>query len=177
MRGAGARPPAARPPEGVGLTVEVLRPLADRRGGHVLLAVHLGVLGKRGERRAAQLVCLVNEAAIEELALPKDPTGQPLLVNWPKATKEAMGLSQAQIDDPNFVEVVYPVVQGRVRAKQRQHADVDRRSVVLPLVMSPVGAPEPVIGRWSGRLARRPGEWPPAGCSPLAFSRRRAVSP
>lgn len=41
-------------------------------------------------------------------------TGQPLLVNWPKATKEAMGLSQAQIDDPNFVEVVYPVVDGNV---------------------------------------------------------------
>ncbi|MCB0911519.1 MAG: PQQ-like beta-propeller repeat protein, partial [Propionibacteriaceae bacterium] len=41
-------------------------------------------------------------------------TGQPLLVNWPKATKEAMGLSQAQIDDPDFVEVVYPVVDGNV---------------------------------------------------------------
>lgn len=41
-------------------------------------------------------------------------TGQPLLVNWPTATKEAMGLSQAQIDDPNFVEVVYPVVDGNV---------------------------------------------------------------
>lgn len=41
-------------------------------------------------------------------------TGQPLLVNWPKATKEAMSLSQAQIDDPNFVEVVYPVVDGNV---------------------------------------------------------------
>ncbi len=41
-------------------------------------------------------------------------TGQPLLVNWPKATKEAMGLSQAQIDDSGFVEVVYPVVDGKV---------------------------------------------------------------
>jgi hypothetical protein len=41
-------------------------------------------------------------------------TGQPLLVNWPKATKAAMGLSQAQIEDPNFVEVVYPVVDGKV---------------------------------------------------------------
>ncbi|MGC3992812.1 MAG: PQQ-binding-like beta-propeller repeat protein [Propionicimonas sp.] len=41
-------------------------------------------------------------------------TGQPLLVNWPTATKEAMGLSQAQIDDPNFVEVIYPVVDGNV---------------------------------------------------------------
>lgn len=41
-------------------------------------------------------------------------TGQPLLVNWPKATKEAMGLTQAQIDDPDFVEVVYPVVDGNV---------------------------------------------------------------
>lgn len=41
-------------------------------------------------------------------------TGQPLLVNWPKATKQAMGLTQAQIDDPDFVEVVYPVVDGHV---------------------------------------------------------------
>ena len=41
-------------------------------------------------------------------------TGQPLLVNWPKETKQAMGLTQAQIDDPNFVEVVYPVVDGHV---------------------------------------------------------------
>ncbi len=41
-------------------------------------------------------------------------TGQPLLVNWPKATKQAMGLSQAQIDDNSFVEVVYPVVDGKV---------------------------------------------------------------
>lgn len=41
-------------------------------------------------------------------------TGQPLLVNWPQATKEAMGLSAAQIADPNFVEVVYSVVDGKV---------------------------------------------------------------
>ncbi|HEY3406946.1 MAG TPA: PQQ-binding-like beta-propeller repeat protein [Propionicimonas sp.] len=41
-------------------------------------------------------------------------TGQPLLVNWPTATKQAMGLTQAQIDDPNFVEVIYPVVDGNV---------------------------------------------------------------
>jgi hypothetical protein len=41
-------------------------------------------------------------------------TGQPLLVNWPKDTKQAMGLAQTQIDDPDFVEVVYPVVDGHV---------------------------------------------------------------
>ncbi|MBN9104077.1 MAG: PQQ-like beta-propeller repeat protein [Propionibacteriaceae bacterium] len=41
-------------------------------------------------------------------------TGQPLLVNWPKDTKQAMGLTQAQIDNPDFVEVVYPVVDGHV---------------------------------------------------------------
>ncbi|MCE1175453.1 MAG: hypothetical protein LWW77_12740, partial [Propionibacteriales bacterium] len=41
-------------------------------------------------------------------------TGQPLLVNWPKATKEAMGLTPAQIADDGFVEVVYPVVDGKV---------------------------------------------------------------
>lgn len=41
-------------------------------------------------------------------------TGQPLLVNWPTATKHAMGLSQAQVDDPDFVEVLYPVVDGNV---------------------------------------------------------------
>jgi outer membrane protein assembly factor BamB len=41
-------------------------------------------------------------------------TGQPLLVNWPKATKEAMGLSRAEIDDPGFVEVIYPVFDGHI---------------------------------------------------------------
>ena len=41
-------------------------------------------------------------------------TGQPLLVNWPEATKQAMGLAPAQVDDPDFVEVVYPVVDGKV---------------------------------------------------------------
>lgn len=41
-------------------------------------------------------------------------TGQPLLVNWPTETKQAMGLTQAQVDDPNFVEVIYPVVDGNV---------------------------------------------------------------
>ena len=37
--------------------------------------------------------------------------------------------------NPSHLEAVYPVVQGRVRAKQRQHQDVDRRSIVLPLVI------------------------------------------
>ncbi len=41
-------------------------------------------------------------------------TGQPLLVNWPQATKQAMSLDPAQVNDPNFVEVVYPVVDGKV---------------------------------------------------------------
>ncbi len=41
-------------------------------------------------------------------------TGQPLLVNWPQATKRAMGLEPAQVDDEGFVEVLYPVVDGNV---------------------------------------------------------------
>lgn len=41
-------------------------------------------------------------------------TGQPLLVNWPEATKQAMGLEAAQVADPGFVEVLYPVVDGNV---------------------------------------------------------------
>ena len=41
-------------------------------------------------------------------------TGQPLMVNWPKATKEAMGLDPAQVADDSFVEVIYPVVDGKV---------------------------------------------------------------
>ena len=41
-------------------------------------------------------------------------TGQPLLVNWPEATKQAMGLEAAQVADPGFVEVIYPVVDGNV---------------------------------------------------------------
>nr|NLI51599.1 PQQ-binding-like beta-propeller repeat protein [Propionibacterium sp.] len=41
-------------------------------------------------------------------------TGQPLLVNWPQQTKAAMGLDQKLVDDPNFVEVIYPVFEGKV---------------------------------------------------------------
>lgn len=41
-------------------------------------------------------------------------TGQPLLVNWPTATKKAMSLSTEQINNPGFVEVIYPVVDGKV---------------------------------------------------------------
>lgn len=41
-------------------------------------------------------------------------TGQPLMVNWPADTKSAMGLDAAYVNDPNFVEVLYPVVDGKV---------------------------------------------------------------
>lgn len=41
-------------------------------------------------------------------------TGQPLLVNWPRATKTAMGLAPEHIDNPDFVEVIYPVFEGKV---------------------------------------------------------------
>ncbi|MFT3971237.1 MAG: PQQ-binding-like beta-propeller repeat protein [Micropruina sp.] len=41
-------------------------------------------------------------------------TGQPLMVNWPQQTKAAMGLDPAQVQDKNFVEVIYPVVDGKV---------------------------------------------------------------
>lgn len=41
-------------------------------------------------------------------------TGQPLLVQWPKATKEAMGLAADQVADDHFVEVLYPVFEGKV---------------------------------------------------------------
>ena len=41
-------------------------------------------------------------------------TGQPLLVQWPKATKQAMGLDAALVDDDSFVEVIYPVFEGKI---------------------------------------------------------------
>lgn len=41
-------------------------------------------------------------------------TGQPLLVNWPEATRKAMGLDPTFANDPNFVEVIYPVFEGKV---------------------------------------------------------------
>lgn len=41
-------------------------------------------------------------------------TGQPLLANWPQATKQAMGLPAEQVNDPNFVEAIYPTVDGKV---------------------------------------------------------------
>ncbi len=37
--------------------------------------------------------------------------------------------------NPSHLEAVYPVVEGRVRAKQRQRDDTERRVKVLPLVM------------------------------------------
>jgi len=41
-------------------------------------------------------------------------TGQPLLVQWPKATKSAMGLTAAQVNDPGFVEVIQPAFDGKI---------------------------------------------------------------
>lgn len=41
-------------------------------------------------------------------------TGQPLLAQWPKETKIAMGLAQKYVDDDNFVEVIYPVFEGKI---------------------------------------------------------------
>ncbi len=41
-------------------------------------------------------------------------TGQPLLVNWPTETKAAMGFEQSVVSDRAFVEVLYPVVDGKV---------------------------------------------------------------
>lgn len=41
-------------------------------------------------------------------------TGQPLLVNWPTQAKAAMGFEEAVVSDQAFVEVLYPVVDGKV---------------------------------------------------------------
>lgn len=41
-------------------------------------------------------------------------TGQPLLVQWPRETKVAMGLDAKYVDDDNFVEVIYPVFEGKI---------------------------------------------------------------
>ncbi|WP_052462721.1 outer membrane protein assembly factor BamB family protein [Nigerium massiliense] len=41
-------------------------------------------------------------------------TGQPLLVHWPEATRQAMGLPAKFANDPNFTEVIYPVFEGKV---------------------------------------------------------------
>ncbi|WP_342372797.1 PQQ-binding-like beta-propeller repeat protein [Propioniciclava soli] len=41
-------------------------------------------------------------------------TGQPLLVQWPRETKVAMGLAQQFVDDDAFVEVIYPVFEGKI---------------------------------------------------------------
>ncbi|MDQ7991358.1 MAG: PQQ-binding-like beta-propeller repeat protein [Propionicimonas sp.] len=40
-------------------------------------------------------------------------TGQPLLVNWPEATRKAMGFD-AEFADKDLVEVLYPVFEGRI---------------------------------------------------------------
>ncbi|MDR0366914.1 MAG: hypothetical protein LBH68_08840, partial [Bifidobacteriaceae bacterium] len=41
-------------------------------------------------------------------------TGQPLLVNWPAATKQAMGFPDSLVAQDDFVEVIYPVFDGHV---------------------------------------------------------------
>ena len=41
-------------------------------------------------------------------------TGQPLLVQWPRETKVAMGLDAKYVDDDTFVEVIYPVFEGKI---------------------------------------------------------------
>lgn len=41
-------------------------------------------------------------------------TGQPLLVNWPAETKQAMGFTAEQVNDSSFVEVLYPVFDGNI---------------------------------------------------------------
>ncbi|MFP5416022.1 MAG: PQQ-binding-like beta-propeller repeat protein [Actinomycetes bacterium] len=41
-------------------------------------------------------------------------TGQPLLVQWPRETKVAMGLASEFVDDADFVEVIYPVFEGKI---------------------------------------------------------------
>ena len=41
-------------------------------------------------------------------------TGQPLLVQWPRETKVAMGLADEFVDDDTFVEVIYPVFEGKI---------------------------------------------------------------
>lgn len=40
-------------------------------------------------------------------------TGQPLLVNWPEATRQAMGFD-AEFADKDLVEVIYPVFEGKI---------------------------------------------------------------
>ncbi|MDO5535040.1 MAG: PQQ-binding-like beta-propeller repeat protein [Propionibacteriaceae bacterium] len=41
-------------------------------------------------------------------------TGQPLLVQWPRETKVAMGLADEFVNDDAFVEVIYPVFEGKI---------------------------------------------------------------
>ena len=39
-------------------------------------------------------------------------TGQPLLVHWPEATRQAMGYASEFADDADFTEVIYPTFSG-----------------------------------------------------------------
>ncbi|HOC13485.1 MAG TPA: PQQ-binding-like beta-propeller repeat protein [Propionicimonas sp.] len=41
-------------------------------------------------------------------------TGQPLLVNWPEATRKAMGYADEFANDPEFTEVIYPTFTGMI---------------------------------------------------------------
>ncbi len=41
-------------------------------------------------------------------------TGQPLIIKWPEATKRVMNLSDEAKADPDFIEVIYPCLDGKI---------------------------------------------------------------
>ncbi|MCB1417356.1 MAG: 2-oxoglutarate dehydrogenase E1 component, partial [Nitratireductor sp.] len=50
-------------------------------------------------------------------------------------TREGKDIHLSLTSNPSHLEAVNPVVQGRARAKQRQHGDTGSRRKVLPLLM------------------------------------------
>ena len=70
-------------------------------------------------------------------------TGQPLLVNWPAATKQAMGFTPEHVADKDFVEVVYPVFDGNIYRLDLQTGKPTRDPIPATFGFKGTGAIDP----------------------------------
>ncbi|MDO4783577.1 MAG: PQQ-binding-like beta-propeller repeat protein [Propionibacteriaceae bacterium] len=85
------------------------------RGNHARSAPTFGVANVREKKLEVVWTKDIGAVKAEGSYFPGAGwTGQPLLVQWPKQTKEAMGLSEEHTSDDRFVEVLYPVFDGHI---------------------------------------------------------------
>jgi len=56
-------------------------------------------------------------------------TGQPLIVKWPEETKKLMNINEDKKADPNFVEVIYPCLDGYIHFYDLYKGDESREPI------------------------------------------------